>query len=427
MVSPEDSGPSGSPKSRRKDVVDALPPHSIEAEQGVLGCIALKPGDCLRTCDQERITSGHFFDLRHAEIFEVMQDCREKFGYDFDGIALRDELKDQGKLDNVGGIAYVSTLADVVPSAENLPYYITILKEKFSRRRIIKLCSECASKAWDGGIGFDDMMDFVSHDFHQLIKSNSLQRLPKLSDLDSLNQIDMSDTRYLLLGDDYIERGGACVIAASSGIGKSVLEVQLAVLWALGRPAFGVTPNGPLKSVIIYAENSERENRKTILSICSKLEIAEGSDDWDSVAKNVKFRECYQESAEEFVGAVRRIAEADTPDIVWVDPLAAYAGDDISKTTTIHAFLRKGLDPVAKEFGFGLMVINHFTKPSGEKKKETTKSDRQHAAAGRFIGVRLRTSNARRSRSMALKRARRSPCMTPSTSCANNSTTVPRH
>src|SRR6202789_4109354 len=78
---PDNSAPpSESKKSRRKSSatagtpkIDRLPPHSIEAEQGVLGCILLSPNDCLGECI-EKLKPGHlvFYDLRHQTLFQVL-------------------------------------------------------------------------------------------------------------------------------------------------------------------------------------------------------------------------------------------------------------------------------------------------------------------------------------------------------------------
>src|SRR5262245_18803572 len=102
--------------------VDRLPPHSPEAEQGVLGCILLSPNDGLGQCIEKfKRGSEVFYDLRHQTIFralEEMYDAREAI----DVITLQQRLKDKQLLEEVGGIAYLAALPDMVPSAANLAY-----------------------------------------------------------------------------------------------------------------------------------------------------------------------------------------------------------------------------------------------------------------------------------------------------------------
>src|SRR5260221_11367696 len=104
--------------------VDRLPPNAPEAEQGVLGCIMLSANDCMGDCI-EKLKGGAevFYDYRHQTIFAVMAkmyDSREAI----DIITLQQRLKDEKMLEDCGGITYLSTLADAVPSAANLSYYL---------------------------------------------------------------------------------------------------------------------------------------------------------------------------------------------------------------------------------------------------------------------------------------------------------------
>src|SRR3954447_22472486 len=128
-----EGGKSGSDfkKNRRKQrmevadpsKVDRLPPHSIEAEQGDLGCIMLAPHESMGEAI-EKLKQGAevFYDLRHRTIYEVVLEMYDKKEA-IDLITFSQRLKDRQQLEAVGGIAYLSSLPDAVPSAANLPYY----------------------------------------------------------------------------------------------------------------------------------------------------------------------------------------------------------------------------------------------------------------------------------------------------------------
>ena len=82
--------------------VDRLPPHSIEAEQGVLGCVLLSPHECLGVCI-EKFKSGPdmFYDLRHRTIYELLVEMYDrKEGIDM--ITVQQRLRDKQQLDGVG-------------------------------------------------------------------------------------------------------------------------------------------------------------------------------------------------------------------------------------------------------------------------------------------------------------------------------------
>jgi replicative DNA helicase len=100
-----------------RPTLDRLPPHSPEAEQGVLGCVLLSPNECMGECIEKLKDDGQqvFYDLRHQTIYEnlsAMYDAREAI----DVITLQQRLKDKQLLEQIGGIAYLSQLQDSVPS-----------------------------------------------------------------------------------------------------------------------------------------------------------------------------------------------------------------------------------------------------------------------------------------------------------------------
>jgi replicative DNA helicase len=72
-----------------------------------------------------------------------------------DLITLQDSLKQAGKLDQVGGIAYLMSLSDAVPSASNLPYYTAIVKREWRRRQMLRALAEGQSAVW----GMDESSD----------------------------------------------------------------------------------------------------------------------------------------------------------------------------------------------------------------------------------------------------------------------------
>lgn len=124
------------------------PPHSDEAERGVLGCILLQPNECMGECI-ERLKPGPavFYDLRHQVIYELLSEMYDKKEA-IDIITVHQRLKDRQQLESVGGLAYLAPLPDVVSSAGNVVHYINIILEKFLLRQILKHCVEHADRAY---------------------------------------------------------------------------------------------------------------------------------------------------------------------------------------------------------------------------------------------------------------------------------------
>ena len=127
---------------------DRLPPHSVEAEQGVLGCILLSPADGLnQAIEKLRAGSLAFYEERHREIYGAMLALHEK-DKPVDTMLLKQYLADRNLLEGVGGLAYLAELPDKVPSAVNLGYYIEIVLEKYALRKMVQTMTDIVGRIY---------------------------------------------------------------------------------------------------------------------------------------------------------------------------------------------------------------------------------------------------------------------------------------
>ena len=128
--------------------LDRIPPHSIEAEKGVLGCVLLSPREGVGACFEQFARGEEFFyDPRHQTIFAtIVELCDQQAAVD--PVTLGTRLQDKGVLETVGGYAYLNALLDAVPSAANLSYYLAIVREKYLLRRLISTCTRLAGEAY---------------------------------------------------------------------------------------------------------------------------------------------------------------------------------------------------------------------------------------------------------------------------------------
>ena len=149
-----------------RPAIDRLPPHSPEAEHGVLGCALLSPNECVGECIEKLKDGGQevFYDLRHQTIYEMLAAMfNERMPIDV--ITVQQRLKDKQLLEQVGGIAYLAQLQDAVPSAANLSYYLDIVQEKFLLRKMIATCTDVVGRVYDYEGEVDALMDEVSATF----------------------------------------------------------------------------------------------------------------------------------------------------------------------------------------------------------------------------------------------------------------------
>jgi replicative DNA helicase len=131
-------------------------PHNLEAERSVLGAI-LVHNDAFNLAVQV-ITERDFFRDAHRRIFEKMIALNER-GQAIDFVTLKEELARAGELDDVGGPAYVASLADGVPRATNVEYYSRIVKEKATLRNLIFAAHKILTNAYEADQESDLILD----------------------------------------------------------------------------------------------------------------------------------------------------------------------------------------------------------------------------------------------------------------------------
>ena len=144
--------------------LDRLPPHSVEAEQGVLGCVLLDPTENIGLCVEKfRSGSDVFYDLRHRVLFELLVELFDK-KQPIDIFTLSQSLRDRQQLDHVGGLSYLNDLMDKAPSGLNLPYYLEIVREKHVLRKMLHTCSDIVGRVFEEQDNVEALLDTVERD-----------------------------------------------------------------------------------------------------------------------------------------------------------------------------------------------------------------------------------------------------------------------
>lgn len=131
-------------------LVDRLPPHSIEMEQGVIGSILLNPQVAIPMV-LEKIpaeSSDAFYDLRHQTLYVVLLAMYDE-RLPIDTLTVSETLRDTGQLEAIGGVPYLAELPDTSPSAGHAGYYADMVLEKWTARRLISACTETVGRAYE--------------------------------------------------------------------------------------------------------------------------------------------------------------------------------------------------------------------------------------------------------------------------------------
>lgn len=190
------------------------------------------------------------------------------------------------------------------------------------------------------------------------IRSNTID------DFLNANAEDMSDC---LLGYRFLCTECPWLIIAASGIGKSVLAMQMAILFATGRDLWKLKPHKARKVVLIQAENNFLDLVEPAQSITRILGLSETEK--ADLRKNFRVISDDTHSGEGFVRLLSSICDRYKPEIVIVDPLMAYIGGEISKQEVCTKFFRNGINPVIHRYNIGLIVLHHTGKPRSKDLK----------------------------------------------------------
>lgn len=148
-----------------------LPPHSLEAEQSVLGGLML---DNERWDNvSERVVAEDFYSRPHRLIFCEMQRLLEA-SQPIDLITLSDSLEQRGELDMVGGFAYLAELSKNTPSAANINAYADIVRERAVVREMIAVANQIADAGYDPqGRSSEDLLDFAESNVFKIAEQRA--------------------------------------------------------------------------------------------------------------------------------------------------------------------------------------------------------------------------------------------------------------
>jgi replicative DNA helicase len=130
-------------------------PHNIDAEASVLGGILLR-NELLAQLDTLEVDD--FYDHRHKAVFQAMRTL-EAIAKPIDVVTLENEIEKAGKLDAIGGVAFLGELTLRVPTADNVVAYAEIVTDKHQARKLMLASGEILEKGYDDGLEVRDYLD----------------------------------------------------------------------------------------------------------------------------------------------------------------------------------------------------------------------------------------------------------------------------
>ena len=269
-----------------------VPPHDDEAEQAVIGSMMTDKDAVISAI--EVLKPEDYYREDNKTIYTAIMNLYAK-AEPIDIITLKDELTSIGKLEAVGGLEYLATLPDKVPTTANVEKYIKIVEEKSILRSLIKTANELIQIGYDQNEEVEVLMDSAEKKIFDLMQRKSQKGYSSIRDIlvDSFTELEqLYNQKQHITG---VASGFIDLDNKTAGFHKSDL-VLIAARPAMGKTAFAlniasyaaVSANTPV--VVFSLEMSKEQCANRILcaqAMVDSEKVAKGDisdEDWSKLA-----------------------------------------------------------------------------------------------------------------------------------------------
>jgi hypothetical protein len=331
-----------------------------------LGCCLQNPALILSIC--KFLRGEVFYDLRHQILWETMKLMAAK-SIVIDVLSVQTELKRVKRLEEVGGLKYVTDLADSVPSPANVQYYLDIVLEKHALRETKAVCLQTARRIEDYEGAAEDLMAGIRAEIETVTNLHAPQLEPEIKIWRASELLKYEVPEHLtLIGDNEITMGyeALTLIAGQGGAGKSMASMSLALAGAIGEGTWqGRKVHRQFKTMYIQAEDPNRRLKKAISNM---VEAYPGVDIEGHVFFSEAPRGGLSFHRSEFRTAVRKVVDQFKPDLVILDAWQDIAVEDSAKEVVDKLVEIRACFPSGDNCP-GLLIVAHTKKPRSEDVK----------------------------------------------------------
>ncbi len=363
-------------------------PQSLEAERAVLGGLMLDPERVISMA--ELITPDDFYREAHKKLFRLMLDMAER-GEPTEMVAVVERIVSAGKADEFGGLAYVSSLPDSVPSTENIEYYASVVRDRSLRRRLIVGAQEIANRVYTGEDELPELLDFAESTVFQVTQERTNQdwwslgsvvdveytRIKKLAD--QRGEVTGTTTGYrdldkMLAG---MQRSDLIILAARPAMGKTALALNICQNAAHHGHAVGVfsleMSRGQLATRLLCAEARVSMSKVRVGMLSRDQDWPRLNEAHESLSRLQIFIDDTPGLTATQVRSKARRLKAENPNlaVIVVDYIGLMGGDSkLSREQQVSASSR-GLKALAKELDItviGLSQLNRGVEQRTDKR-----------------------------------------------------------
>jgi len=379
-----------------------VPPHSMEAEQSVLGALLLDNTQWDNVSDI--ITADSFYHPAHRTMFRTM-DRMASLSEPFDLVTLGNELERDNQLDGIGGRVFLAELVEQTPSTSNVVAYAEIIHERGVQRRLIQAAGDIASSAYQpNGKDADTLIDDAERSVFKIGEDRPnegalLEVKPLLKkSVEKIRQLFEADEPLtgLTSGFSGLDRrttgfnaGELIIVAARPSMGKTTFAMNLveSAVMAQDRPVLVFSLEMPADQLVTRMISSlGRIDQGKVRT--GKLE----SDDWPKLTTAVNMlnnRPLFIDdtsgiSPSEMRSRIRRTCrEHGSPALIMIDylQLMKIKGFTEGRTAEISEISRS-LKGIAKEFECPVVALSQLNRALEQRpNKRPVNSDLRESGA----------------------------------------------
>lgn len=218
---------------------DRAPPYSPEAELAVLGGMLIDPDGLVKAI--ELVGDADFYPERHRRLFRALTAIYQR-NEAIDVVTVAEELKNGGDFEAVGGMQFLATLLDSVPTAANIEYHARIVREKSTLRRLIEAASGVIQEAYSAQGEVEEILDRAEQRIFQIAQTSDRKGFVWIKELlwPAMEQIElMSQNSSSITGvptgfhdlDEMtagFQKGELIIVAARPSMGKTAFTLNIA-------------------------------------------------------------------------------------------------------------------------------------------------------------------------------------------------------
>ena len=272
-----------------------VPPHDIEAEQAVLGSMLTDKDAVISAI--EVLKEEDFYRADNRAIYEAVINLYNR-AEPIDIITVKAELESLGKFEKVGGLEYLVSLPDKVPTTANAMKYIKIVEEKSTLRNLIKTANEIIELGYDPTEDVEDIMEGAEKKIFNIMQNNDKKGYSPIKDVlvESFTQLEeLYNRKQHITG---VPSGFVELDYKTAGFHGSDL-VLIAARPAMGKSAFAlnIATNAAVRSNVPVAIFSLEMSKEQMVNriLCSEAMVDSNKvrtgkleeDDWTKLAGSI--------------------------------------------------------------------------------------------------------------------------------------------